>query len=218
VRALLAVAISFAVLLGPRTTVVCASPGSASAFYVAQGREREAQGNSLAALQLYAKAVEVDPSSEEAWLAFAAVREKRGELSHAEEIYDLALERCPLSLDLLVGRGRVRRLRARYEDAENDLQRAWSATTFDGSSREIGVLREKIALERDAKRPAAELACFRRLLAIARASGDAALEKEASIQARALGLFVGDVDPVLLGKGLDDPLRHSLGSIARRGG
>ena len=64
----------------------------------------------------------------------------------------------------------------------------------------------------------AELAAWRRLLSIGQAKVDGGLVKEASLQARALGIFVGDIDPALRGRTETDLDRRTFASIARRGG
>ncbi len=208
----------------PPTRESAASPSSSAALLVQQGKQHEKDGQELVALKRYGDAITIDPISEEAYLALGSLRTKRNELFEAEEVFTVGITRVPGTIDLFVARGRVRRFRGRLLDAEDDLRHAWRANGTDASAREIVILRERIAVEREARAFAAQLASFRRLLAIARERNDASLEKEASVQARALGLYLGEVDPVLGGRALPGPSgkndaeRRSLASIARRGG
>jgi len=195
-----------------------ASPASSAALLISQGKQKEADGDELTALKRYADAVAMDPTSEEAYLALGALRTRRGELSEAEEVYSAAMKRIPASVELVFGRARSRRLWGRHALAAEDLTRALMMVGSAGSSREITIVREVIALKREQKEPAAELSGWRRLLAIAKQTNDVALAKEASLQVRALGIFVGDVDPAILGRSATDLDRKTFASIARRGG
>lgn len=195
-----------------------ASPASSAALLVSQGKQKEADGDQLTALKRYADAVAMDPTSEEAYLALGALRTKRGELGEAEQVYTVAMARVPSSFEAVMGRARVRRLAGRFGLASEDLQKALAMTGQGGSPREVLVMRELVSLKRDQKEPAAELSAWRRLLAIARQNGDDALKKEASLQVRALGIFVGDVDPAIRGRTDLDLDRRTFAAIARRGG
>lgn len=201
-----------------RPVPLAASPASSAAFFVEQGKAAEASGQPLAAMKRYSQALEIDPTHEPAWLALGNLRASRKELADAEDVFTEGLARVPLSIDLAVARARVRRLRGLFDDAGQDLRRAWTQNGADGSPREIAIVRERIALARDAKAQPMELASWRRLREIARKNADATLLKESSIQVRALGLYLGPLDPVLRGKASEDPLRAGLASIARRGG
>ncbi len=197
---------------------LAASPSSSAAFFVEQGKAAEASGEWLAAMKRYSQALEIDPSHEPAWLALGNLRASRKELADAEDVFTEGLARVPLSIDLAVARARVRRQRGNLDDAERDLRRALVQNGADRSPREIAILRERVALARDAKSPPMELASWRRLREIARANADTALLKESSLQVRALGLYLGPLDPVLRGRASEDPLRAGLAAIARRGG
>lgn len=183
-----------------------------------QGKASEASGEDLVAIKRYSDAMAIDPSSEAAYLALAGVREKRGELLEAEEILSVGALRVPTSVDMLIAQGRVLRRRGHTNEAADALRHATSLEGATASPREIAILRERATLERERTAPAAELAVWRRLLAIARQTDDAKLEKEAALQARVLALYVGEIDPVMSGKATHDPLRRTLFSIARRGG
>lgn len=195
-----------------------ASPSSSAELLVQQGEQREAEGDELVALQRYRDAIAIDGTNERAYLRLGGLRAKRGELFEAEGVFDVGLSRVPASVELYLGRARVRRARGHFFDAHDDLRRAAQLEGPTSSRRELAVVRETIALAREARLQATELAAWRRALAIGHKLADEALIKESSIQARALGLFVGEIDPVLGGRSLGDPLRKSLASVARRGG
>lgn len=205
------------VLAGPRDRAV-AAPSESAKLLIAQGQQSEAEGNDLAAIKRYRDALDLDPSAEPAYLALGALRVKRNELGEAEIIYDVGVSRIPSSRALFLARGRVHRLRGHVGDARLDYRRAWTLEGNTGSNEEVAIMRELIALAREQRDPAGELLGWRRILAIASANGDSKLKSEASVQARALGIFVGEADPVLSGKSIADPMRKSLASVARRGG
>lgn len=192
-----------------------ASPASSALMLVEQGKSREADGDELTALKRYGDALSLDGACEPAYLALGALRTKRGEASEAEEVYSQAIARVPASTDALVQRAHVRRLLAKLDLAADDVGHALLAIGATGTAQEIAALRELVAIKRAQHEPAAELPGWRRLLAIARGSGDASLASEASVQTRALGIFVGEVDPALGGRSDEDPARRSLASIAR---
>jgi tetratricopeptide (TPR) repeat protein len=207
--------------LGPGVSLMSeepsrASPTSSAALLVAQGKEREAAGDELTALKRYGDALALDPTSDEAYLALGNLRTKRGELAEAEQVYGTALTRLPGSVVIVLARARVRRLAGKLPDAADDLARARVAIGNDGSKLERELLVETITLKRLQGEPAAQLAAWRRLLAIARHDGDATAIKEASIQARALGMYMGEVDPALLGRRDPDAVRKALAAIAKR--
>ena len=191
-----------------------ASPASSAALLVAQGKEREGAGDALTAIKRYSDALAIDPTSEAAYLALGALRERRSEPIEAEEIYTVGIARVPTSNEMLVARGRVRRVRGAFALAADDLQHALAGAS--GAEAEPRILRELVAVRRAQTAPAAELATWRRLLAWARAHGDAPTTQEAAVQARALGLYVGEIDPALGGRADADQVRRALAAIARR--
>lgn len=195
-----------------------ASPSSSAELLVSQGKAREAEGDEVTAIKRYSDALAMDPTAEGAYLALGALRAKRGELYEAEEVYALCVQRVPSSVDAVLARAHVRRLRGRLPYAADDLARAQAMIGHPATEREIALLREVVALKREQREPAAELAAWRRLLSIGQARVDGALVKEASLQARALGIFVGDIDPALRGRTETDLDRRTFASIARRGG
>jgi hypothetical protein len=165
-------------------------------------------------MKRYSDAIALDPTCEEAYLALGALREERGELGEAEEVYSAGIVRVPTSVAMVVARGHARRLFGKLALAADDLQHAIAAATDVALERTA--LREFIAVKRQQGEPAAELGGWRRLLALARSTSDAPLEKEASIQTRALGLYLGEVDPALAGRADVDEVRRALAAIARR--
>ncbi len=192
-----------------------ASPSSSAAVLVDAGKAREAAGDELGALARYHDALTIDPTSAAAYLALGALRTKRNELLEAEQVYTQGVQRVPQSIPLRLARARIHRLREHWFEAAEDVRLAHAMTAFDGSDSEVTVLREAAALFRAARWNAPEIAIWRRLWSLGVARQDAALAKEASIQARALGLFLGELDPVLAGKLGTDP-RRSLAAIVRR--
>lgn len=192
-----------------------ASPASSAAVLVDAGKAREVAGDELGALARYHDALTIDPTSSAAYLALGALRVKRNELLEAEQVYTQGVQRVPGSIPLRLGRARIHRLREHWFEAAEDVRIAHAMTAFDGSDNEVTVLREAAAVFRAARWNAPEIAIWRRLWSIGIARQDAALSKEASIQARALGLFMGELDPVLAGKAGTD-LRRSFAAIVRR--
>lgn len=192
-----------------------ASPASSALVLVDAGKAREAAGDELGALSRYHEALGIDPTSAPAYLSLGALRIRRGELYEAEQVYSQGIARVPGSIALRLGRAKVHRLREHFTEAADDVRLAHAMTSYDGSDTEIGVLREAASLFRSARWNAPEIAIWRRLWSIGVAHGDATLAKEASIQARALGLFMGELDPVLAGKVGTDP-RRSFAAIVRR--
>jgi tetratricopeptide (TPR) repeat protein len=192
---------------------------SSAALLVTQGKAREAAGDELTALKRYGDALALDPACEDAYLALGGLRAKRGEALEAEQVYSTGLLHLPHSIPLVVARAKVRRVLGKLGGAADDLSTAIASLSPGAPgalATERGILRELASLKRQQGEPAAELAVWRRLLAIAHAEGDAAVVKEASIQARALSLFVGDVDPALGGRFEHEEIRRALAAIARR--
>lgn len=197
---------------------IAAAPSGSAALLVAQGKQKESDGDELAAIKRYSDAIAIDPVNEEAYLALGALRTKRNELGEAESVYDVAVVRVPASRSLFFARGKVRRMKGHTLEARQDLRRAWLLEGNTSTAEELEIVRELVTVAHEAREPAAELLGWRRLLAIARARNDATLTKEASVQARALAILVGEIDPVTIGRTSPEPARKSLASVARRGG
>lgn len=198
------------------TETVIAAPAESAALLVEQGRARERDGDESTALKRYRDAISIDATSEAGYVSLGALRARRGELVEAANVYEVGLRHVPSSIDLLLGRARLRALEGRHALADDDLRRAWSMAGTDGSAREIAIVRERIGNARAASMHAVELAGWRRLLAIGRERGDTALVKDASVQARALSIFLGPVD-VVARPAEADPARRAIAAIARRG-
>ena len=182
---------------------------------VAQGKEREASGDELTALKRYGDALALDPTSEAAYISLGALREKRGELGEAESVYGTGMVHVPTSVALVAARGKVRQRLGRLQDAADDLGHALAGAP-PGSGDVRGILLSLASVRRALGQPAAELAIWRRLLVLARAESDVELSKKASLQAHALSIFVGEVDPALRGREGEDAAARSLAAIARR--
>lgn len=207
--------LAFALLLALAAPVrSLASPASSAQMLVAQGRERESAGDALTAMKRYADAIAIDPTCEDGYLSLGALREKRNELTEADDVYSVGMARIPTSVALVVARGHVRRLLGKFSSAAIDLKNA-IASTGDLSLQRAALV-ELVALNRSQGEPAAELGAWRRLLALARKIGDEKLQKEATIQTRALGLYLGEVDPAIAGRADSDAIRRALAAIARR--
>jgi hypothetical protein len=111
----------------------------------------------------------------------------------------------------LQGRARARWVLGRHAEAEVDLD-AYATIELD-----LGALRELASWFGADRRTPAQLATWRRLLAFAGESGDAALEREARRMVRALVILVDSADPA--SSPVDaDATRRALAVIARRGG
>jgi tetratricopeptide (TPR) repeat protein len=191
-----------------------ASPSTSAAMLVQQGHEQEKAGNTLLAMKRYSDAIALDPTCEDAYLALGWLRVARYEDSEADQVFTTGITRIPASVALVLARGKERRMAQRFVDAADDLQHVLAATA--DASTQVSALVELVSVRRAQGEPAAELGAWRRLLALARATGDADLEKKASIQTRALGLYLGEVDPALAGRADVDDVRRALAAIARR--
>jgi tetratricopeptide (TPR) repeat protein len=193
-----------------------ADPTSSAKLLVAQGRERFTAGDDLTAMTRFFEAIEMDPSNVDGYLGLADVRLKRGELSEAESLDSLAISRAPTAAKAWLARGRVRRRLDRRDAASVDLGVAL-AESIEPTPLRAEILRDVASLERALGRPASELGAWRMLRATAEALGDEATAKEASIQSRALGLYLGDLDPARR-REAGDFVRGSIAVVARRRG
>ena len=161
------------------------------------------------ALRRYMDALTVEPTSAGAWLGLGALRMKLGETAEAERVYDAALERIPTLRPALQGRARARWALGRHAEAEDDLE-AYAAS-------DLAPLRELADWFGADGRAPAQLATWRRLLAVARDHDDESLEREARRMVRALVILVDGADPA--SSPVDaDPTRRALAAIAARGG
>jgi tetratricopeptide (TPR) repeat protein len=178
---------------------------------VRQARAHEAAHEDDVALRRYTDALAEDGTNEGAWLGLGALRMKVGEPAEAERVYDAALARVPQMRLALLGRARARWTLGRHTEAEDDLGN-YAATESDAAA-----FRELAGWYGEDGRAPAQLATWRRLLAIARDADDAPLEREARKMVRALVIVVDGSDPAA--SPVDpDPARRALARIAARGG
>ncbi len=178
---------------------------------VRQARAHEAAHEDDVALRRYTDALSEDRTSADAWLGLGALRMKVGEPAEAERVYDTALAQVPTLHLALRGRARARWAIGRHVEAEEDM-RAYAALERDADA-----LRELAEWFGADGRTPAQLATWRDLLAVAKAAGDATLERAARRMVRALVILVGGADPAA--SPVDpDATRRALAKIAARGG
>lgn len=178
---------------------------------VRQARAHEAARQDDVAVRRYMEALELDPTTEDAWLGLGALRLRIGEPLEAERVYEAALERVPLLRRAVAGRARARWAQGRHADAEADLD-AYATAEGDGAA-----LRELAGWYGSDGRTPAQLAVWRRLLVLATAADDATGEREARRMVRALVILAGGADPASSPADAA-PTRRALAQIARRGG
>src|SRR5260370_34887202 len=106
---------------------------------------------------------------------------KLGEASEAERVYAAALERIPSLRGASEGRARARWALGRPPEAEADLE-----TYATNGAGDVPALREVAGWFGTDGRLPAQLATWRRILAIASRTDDVALEREARRMVRAL--------------------------------
>jgi tetratricopeptide (TPR) repeat protein len=195
-----------------------AAGASSASELVRMARAHESAHEDDVALRRYMEALTLDPTCEDAYLGLGALRVRQGDLREADRVYSVGIERLPQVRDAIAARARVRRALGFRREAVSDLM----ASTTD----EVAALRT-VALwhGQDGQTPA-QLAVWRRLAAIADATGDVALAREARTMVQALVLLVGPADPVAAPPVSDDGagaakalgIRGVLAQIARRGG
>ncbi|MBX3229953.1 MAG: hypothetical protein KIT84_26035 [Labilithrix sp.] len=179
-----AAAVFFVLALG-------AGPASASSALdlVQIARSYEASHQDDLALRRYMDALSLDPSCAEAYLGLGSLRARRGDLHEAERVYTVALDRLPQLRAARVARAMVRRgLRATNEAIED---------LVAGAEDEVAAWKQVAAWYGEDGLAPAQLAIWRRLLARAEATNDAALAREARLMVRALVIIVGPADPAL---------------------
>ena len=148
----------------------------------------------------------------DAYLGLGALRLRRGDPREAERVFDVALSHLPALARALVGRAEARWALGFHLDAEADLEsvRAQPRTTRRA-------LRELAGWYAKEAQVPAELAIWRRIHALADASGDGVLEHEARTMVRALQILVGGADPSTKTPA-EDPVRRGIARVAARGG
>ena len=190
----------------------CSARASSSADeLVRQARAHEAAHEDDVALRRYTDALSEDRTSADAWLGLGALRMKVGEPAEAERVYDTALTQVPTLRLALRGRARARWAIGRHAEAEDDLG------VYAVQERDADALRELAEWFGTDGRTPAQLATWRRLLAVAKDTSDASLEREARRMVRALVVLLGGADPAA--SPVDpDATRRALAKIAARGG
>jgi tetratricopeptide (TPR) repeat protein len=178
---------------------------------VRQAHAHEAAHQDDVAVRRYMEALELDPMAEAAWLGLGALRLRLGEPAEAERVYDASLQRVPLLRRAVAGRAHARWAQGRHSEAETDLE------TFATMEGDATALRELAGWYGADGRTPAQLATWRRLLAMAAHAEDAAAEREARRMVRALVILTDGVDPAS-SPSQPDATRRALAQIARRGG
>jgi tetratricopeptide (TPR) repeat protein len=186
-----------------------AAASSSADELVRQARAHEAAHEDDIALRRYTDALAVDRSNADAWLGLGALRMKLGEPDEAERVYDTALTQVPTLRAALEGRARARWSLGRHTEAETDLE------IFALAEGDVSALRELATWFGTDGRTPAQLATWRRLLAMARTEQDGQLEPEARRMVRALVILVDGSDPAA---SPTDPgeTRRALARIAAR--
>ncbi len=194
---------------------LAASPREARASsaqeLVREARAHEAAHKEELALRRYSEALSLDPTLADAYLGLGELRARRGDAREAERVYSVAMEHVPGLRAALVGRARARWQMGMRDEAENDLW-AYVADTDDKAA-----LRELAGWFGEEGKVPAQLAAWRRMLAVAERTSDAALVREARTTVRALQILVGPADPVSAPVEGDD-VRRAVARMARRGG
>jgi tetratricopeptide (TPR) repeat protein len=172
-----------------------AAAGSAEEL-VREAHAHEAAREDDVALRRYAEALTLDPTLGDAYLGLGALRLHLGDAREAERVFATALSHVPALSLARLGRARARRALGAAAEADADLE-AYLATNDDADAG-----RQLAAWYAEESRPLAQLAAWRRLLAMAERHADRALRKEARLTVHALELIVGDADPVRAALGL----------------
>ncbi len=207
-----------AIALVAATTVLVAWPfesaaraSSSADELVRQAHAHEAARDDDVAVRRYMEALTIEPTSSGAWMGLGALRMKLGDAAEAERVFSAALDRMPSLHAALEGRARARWALGRHDEAQLDLERF---ATLEGS---VDALRDLAAWYGHDGRAPAQLATWRRLLALALGRADAPLELEARRMVRALVILVDGADPASSPADTDST-RRALATIARRGG
>ena len=165
---------------------------------VRSAHAQEASGEVDRALRLYTDAITVDPTCAAAYLGLGALRERSLDLREAERVYSVALEHVPTLADAHARRAGVRFRLGLHDDAVAELRALVDAPQGDDASRHnaAAALRQLATWYAEERQLPAQLACWRRLLALAEKVSDEALTRESRTMVRALQLLVGPADPV----------------------
>ena len=177
--------------------LLCARPALASSCdeLVRSARAHEASGEPETALRQYTDAVGLDATCAAAWLGLGSLRARMGDAAEAERVYDAALSHVPSLGEAALGRARTRWALGRRDEAELDMQRYVELASASDRLAAVRALEELAGWYRVIGRPPAELACWRRVAALAPAL-DGALASKARAMVAALEIAVAEADPV----------------------
>jgi tetratricopeptide (TPR) repeat protein len=178
---------------------------------VRQARAHEAARDDDVAVRRYMEALEIEPTSADAWMGLGGLRLRLGDAAEAERVFSSALARVPALAAALEGRARARWALGRHADAEADLD------AYAGAAKSAAALRELAGWYGLDGRTPPELGVWRRLFDDALERGDVAAEREARRMVRALVILVDGSDPAA-SPVEPDATRRALAAIARRGG
>ena len=195
-----------------------AAPARASSFS-AHELLREARAHAAAheddlAVRRYSEALKLDPSFADAYMGLGEIRIRQGDAREAERVYSVALAHLPALHVALLERARARWTLGLHHDAEQDLEE-FAAQTDDANIE--GAFRELAGWYGEDGRIPAQLAVWRRMLAEATRTGDAALLRDARTMVRALQILVRPADPATSASDRGEP-RRTFALIARRAG
>ena len=178
---------------------------------VREARAHDAAHKEELALRRYSEALSLDPTLADAYLGLGELRARRGDAREAERVYSVAMEHVPGLQAAMAGRARARWQLGFRDEAEKDLWAYVLGTDDKAAMRELaGWFGE------EGKAPA-QLATWRRLLAVAERTADVTLVREARSTVRALQIMVGPADPVSAPVEGDD-VRRAVARVAKRGG
>jgi tetratricopeptide (TPR) repeat protein len=192
-------------------TMTSPSWASSSDELLRMARAHEAAGRDDVAIRRYTEALALDPTLGAAYLGLAAVRAKHGDAREAERVLSVALEHVPSLREALAARARVRWAIGDHDGAIADLE-AYASGTDDATP-----LRELAGWYGADRRTPAQLAVWRRILALGLKNGDAALVREARTMVRALQIVVAPADPVIAPNDPTEP-RRTIAAVAKRAG
>jgi tetratricopeptide (TPR) repeat protein len=200
-----------AVLVALPLLAPAAGATASSDELVRQARAHEAAHEDDVAVRRYMEALQIDVTSEDAWLGLGALRLRLGEPAEALRVYDASRVRIPTLHRAVQGRARSLWALGRHADAEAALD---AYATLEGGA---GALRELGGWYGSEGRTPAQLSVWRRILRMAVDAGDGALEREARRMVRALVILVDGADPVA-SPAVQDATRRGMAAVARRGG
>ncbi len=184
---------------------------SSSDELVRQARAHEAAHEDDVAVRRYMEALELDVTTEDAWLGLGALRLRLGEPGEALRVYDACLVRLPALHRAVQGRAHALWALGRHVEAEATLD---AYATLEGGA---VALRELGTWYGSEGRTPAQLSVWRRMLRMAIDAGDDALEHEARRMVRALVILVDGADPAA-SPAVQDATRRGMAAVARRGG